>query len=373
MTAHRYWRLYVTASNGSTWHQAGAELQLRLTRGGADQCAGGTPITSGDEGSYTAANLFDDDPATFQQWQGSALPKWVAYDFGAGNEQAIVELALFPHSSYADRMPKDFELQWSDDGIDWTPHLVVSEETGWVAGAWRTFFHDPAVPTVATVAQAAIELLASPVPQARLAHGTVETLSAPDPHPRLAHSAVELLILAHVDPRLAHAVVEVMTRARPDGGTIELDPIDARLSVTASGALDADLYGSAALGVTVAAERFDLGTPLSAAAAALGLTADAALDLGSVLEAAAAIGLTTDSPVLEVGVALAGEAAVIAVRTAGALAAPSGLAGVAALSFTGAGELLIGQELRAAAALHVAARGALLVHPERPSGFFLLF
>lgn len=151
MAAHRYWRIYVTASNGTTWHQAGSEMQMATALGGANVCTGGTAISSGDEGSFPASNLFDGSTTNFHQWLGSTLPKWVGYDFGAGNAKDIVELRMRSHSDWVDRMPSAFEFQYSDDGASWTTLWTMNGQgANWSSAAYTTFtgntrYDDPGI------------------------------------------------------------------------------------------------------------------------------------------------------------------------------------------------------------------------------------
>lgn len=143
MAAHRYWRIYVTASNGTTWHQAGSEMQMATILGGANVCTGGTAISSGDESSFPASNLFDGSTTNFHQWLGSTLPKWVGYDFGAGNAKDIVELRMRSHADWIDRMPSAFQFQYSDDGSTWTTLWTMNGQGGnWSAAAYTAFTGD---------------------------------------------------------------------------------------------------------------------------------------------------------------------------------------------------------------------------------------
>lgn len=113
---HRYWRLlFPTATNIGL-----DEVQMRETRGGANVVGGGTPSASSIfNGTYDVPNAFDGNTATFWNCSGSpGANEWIKYDFGAGNEKAIAEIAF----RYADiaRCPADVKMQWSDDDSAWT-------------------------------------------------------------------------------------------------------------------------------------------------------------------------------------------------------------------------------------------------------------
>lgn len=136
---HLYWRIYVTASNGTNWHQGGSEWEMALTAGGADQCTGGTPFTSGDESGFEVANLFNNNTSDFHQWGGPTLPKYAGYGFAT--PKAIRQLRMIPHNGYVDRMPKDFLIQYTDVYstllADWTTVYTAVGVT-WV-WAWQSF------------------------------------------------------------------------------------------------------------------------------------------------------------------------------------------------------------------------------------------
>lgn len=135
---HRYWRVYVTAnnSNGTTGYAGFLELEMREALGGADQCTGGTASASGVDAGNVAANAFDNDTAT--RWYSSGtLPSWIRYDFGAGNEKNIIEFAA-KSPGVQQYTPRDFQLQFSDDGSTWGTLITVKGETNWLGTATFT-------------------------------------------------------------------------------------------------------------------------------------------------------------------------------------------------------------------------------------------
>lgn len=142
MAAHRYWRVLGHGGIGS--FTGLAEIQMRETLGGPTVTTGGTasatlPIQSG-----SAAAVFDGNLTTQVQWSGNAQ-KWVAYDFGAGNEKDIIEFAIAPNKDVANRTWTRFTLQYSDNGTDWTDSWRVSY-TPWVIGT-LVVFSKPSVVT----------------------------------------------------------------------------------------------------------------------------------------------------------------------------------------------------------------------------------
>lgn len=140
-STHRFWRIYVTATNGSAYVSI-SEVELRAAIGGADQTGGGTAS----ESSYffpEAGNRAFNNDGTFTQWSsgGGGMPEWVKYDFGAGQAKSIVEFTVRARGdgNAATMSPKDFKLQWSDDDSSYTDAIVVTNQTGWSAGETRTF------------------------------------------------------------------------------------------------------------------------------------------------------------------------------------------------------------------------------------------
>jgi hypothetical protein len=83
---------------------------------------------------------FDGNTATYWQASTAAVPQWIAYDFGAGNRFAIVEVAIFPYSS-GSYYPYAFSVQFSDDGLIWYTawSVTYSQTYYWAASTWGIF------------------------------------------------------------------------------------------------------------------------------------------------------------------------------------------------------------------------------------------
>ena len=143
MSAHRYWRVYIARNAGDgSWIQF-AEVEMRTVAGGADQCVGGTPACSPGLQSGSAAGIFADDGLTsWAQW-GGTTDKWCSYDFGAGNEKDIVQIAMMGGVGGANRVLGHGWVQWSDDNINWTTAWAISYTGGYVSGT-NVLFTKPA-------------------------------------------------------------------------------------------------------------------------------------------------------------------------------------------------------------------------------------
>jgi hypothetical protein len=135
-----YWRVYVTANNGNDYLQL-AEVQMRATVGGADQCTGGTASAINYFSSNVPGRAFDDDPNTHWLSEGDIHPGpdwWIQYQFGSAVD--VAELVLKHWSGgVTSRMPKDFQLQYSNDLEAWTTAGSWTDQTGWTAGEERAF------------------------------------------------------------------------------------------------------------------------------------------------------------------------------------------------------------------------------------------
>lgn len=149
---HRYWRVYITATDGSASNFGFTEIEIRGSIGGPDltvpQTAGGAATASSEANMSNAAWRAVDESLT-SGWLGNVpgggLPGWWRYDFGhaghTGPSTADVRQILIRGSWNAPTAsPRDFELQWSDDNSSWTTVLTVTGQTGWTgASDARTF------------------------------------------------------------------------------------------------------------------------------------------------------------------------------------------------------------------------------------------
>lgn len=151
-TAHRYWRVLITANDGSTQYFGFTEIEMRGSIGGADllvaQTAGGAASASSEFNASNAAWRATDNSNT-SGWLGNVagggLPGWWRYDFGnaghTGSPTADVKQIEIRGSYNAPTAsPKDFQLQWSDNNSTWNTVLTVTGQTGWTgASDARTF------------------------------------------------------------------------------------------------------------------------------------------------------------------------------------------------------------------------------------------
>ena len=135
-----YWRVNVTAVHGGSYISI-QEIEMRATIGGADQCTGGTASSSSDLSvDHDAENAFDNGAASESWISNAAAPGWIQYHFASA--VVVSELSIKAESGYLIGLncsPKDFSLQYSDDGAAWADSFVVVATPAWSSSETRTF------------------------------------------------------------------------------------------------------------------------------------------------------------------------------------------------------------------------------------------
>lgn len=134
-TPHRYWRLNVTTNygNATTLFE---EVELREAPGGADVTGSGTASGGGGYTGGAPSAAFDGSTALAYNPSGSS--GWLKYDFGLGNDKAIVEVALITGNTTLTALIKNFTLEWSDDDSAWTTQDTCAAY-GWLFSDTREF------------------------------------------------------------------------------------------------------------------------------------------------------------------------------------------------------------------------------------------
>lgn len=148
---HDYWRIYTrwTEEASSAWVHI-AEAEFLDGPGGTDQATGGT-ATPDNYGGREAYKAFDDDPST--QWTYASQWGWLQYAFAVPVSVGAVSITGRPDAG-ADNAPRDFLIQFSDDGTTWATAWGVIGQTGWSLGERREFT-DPAFVSSSSVGSAA--------------------------------------------------------------------------------------------------------------------------------------------------------------------------------------------------------------------------
>lgn len=156
MTAHVYWRLNITANCGDAYYLALAEIEMRATNGGADQCSGGTASASSANTTDIAANAFDNSATTLWATVHGVVAARIAYQFPSAVEVAQYTIQARPN--FLAHSPKAWALEYSDDGVTWTPIETREGYTSWTAGEIKVFTV-PTVPSVARTSQVVAEVI----------------------------------------------------------------------------------------------------------------------------------------------------------------------------------------------------------------------
>lgn len=120
--AHRYWRLQFSRdNNGAEGAISCAEVEMRATTGGADQCAGGTASAHSVFSGSPASNAFDNNAATIWSANGSSNNAWLKYDFGVGNAVSVAQIMLQARNdSFFTQTGRWGCVQFSDDNSEWS-------------------------------------------------------------------------------------------------------------------------------------------------------------------------------------------------------------------------------------------------------------
>ncbi len=157
MAAHLYWRLNITANAGDTSFLAIAEIEMRATVGGADQCAGGTAAASLADPGAPVTNAFDNDAATRWSTTSGTLTGWIRYQFAAPVD--VAQYTIQAHPTTPLRSPKDWALEYSDDGSAWVPVEMRSGVSSWTNGEIKSYTVVLSSATDVRVSQVAVEVL----------------------------------------------------------------------------------------------------------------------------------------------------------------------------------------------------------------------
>jgi len=135
MATHEYWRLNISAVDGSTLIQIG-EMEYHDSIGGANKSTNALGTATAHQESTAATNAFDEDNGT--GWLSNVIPGWLRFQFDTPIDVVEYSIQLLT-AGFLDRIPKDWTLGYSDDGSSWTVVDTVTGETGWSSGEIRTF------------------------------------------------------------------------------------------------------------------------------------------------------------------------------------------------------------------------------------------
>lgn len=120
LAAYTRYRIYVTKNAGGTkGFVAINELGLfeDADHLGPNLCTGSVVTASHQNGTYVAANAIDGNASTVWETDVSATDKWLAVQLP---EARVVRSFYLSQTTWATETPRDFLIQGSNDGTNWT-------------------------------------------------------------------------------------------------------------------------------------------------------------------------------------------------------------------------------------------------------------
>ena len=123
-TTYTDWRIYITA-NQTVQQSRIAEIEMRATVGGADQCSGGYGFADTETGN-AAGYAFDNSTAAGNRWESTntPLPHYIGYHFATP-----VDVKQFTiHNNLSGYSPVAFSLQ-AFNGSGWVTKGTYTD--GW--------------------------------------------------------------------------------------------------------------------------------------------------------------------------------------------------------------------------------------------------
>jgi hypothetical protein len=128
---------------------AGTVSAAPLVQYSGDLCVGGTASASTSYPGAPASAAFDDDLGTL--WgNNNALPAWIRYDFGVGQQHAVTRYRVYytdtiPSWASYTYSPDVWYFQASIDGVDW---ITLDNQTGqgWSTPEWKEYVVTNSIP-----------------------------------------------------------------------------------------------------------------------------------------------------------------------------------------------------------------------------------
>lgn len=140
---HQHWRVYIETNNGNTSY-TGISFIGFYDANDVLLSTGGTATASSNTSGYAPWEAFDTRIQVGYWWltaSGQEAPCWLAYDFGAAVTPAYIKMHPDPTetNTYYNRNPKQFRIQYSDNGVDWfdLPGASYDIDT-WDTQVWQT-------------------------------------------------------------------------------------------------------------------------------------------------------------------------------------------------------------------------------------------
>ncbi len=136
-----YFRINITKTREEGTYEASmANLQFR-SEIGVDEINTGTYLASSTYGgSFSPDKAFDgDNSTTWLPLADETLPEWIGINLGESKIVREVSMVPVDSSGAESRGPEDFEIQKSDDGVNWVTVKTVLGEPAWSKSEARTY------------------------------------------------------------------------------------------------------------------------------------------------------------------------------------------------------------------------------------------
>lgn len=155
MSAHIYWRVRSSKAPGAKKPVNISRLEMHPIVGGINLCVIGAGVVSASseakstkDYTFEAYNAVDNNQ--YDDWMSEAIVdfQWIEYKFSVAQQVLEIQLTSSFEPKYIKYAPQDFELQWSDDGIEWTTSFTVTGELDWRIGENRVFYSLDLKPTL---------------------------------------------------------------------------------------------------------------------------------------------------------------------------------------------------------------------------------
>jgi hypothetical protein len=135
------WRMQMVAVTPAAVSFLG--LEMASSPGGANLCVGGTPSGGPEDGTFVAANAFDQNNGT--RWSGSfnlVAGNWLQYEFTS--PQTITEVRITTRNdAFFTDAPTVFAILSSNDGVNFTFVQLVRIGSAWTQFEQRAFAITP--------------------------------------------------------------------------------------------------------------------------------------------------------------------------------------------------------------------------------------
>jgi hypothetical protein len=126
--SHEYWRIRSMSFPNGDYNSWGG-VQFRTTIGGGQAATGGTAVTSLPIQAGNMAQVLTDTGGThiIQFDKDTSKPVWIGYQWPA--PVSIAEIAVYCYQGIPSRCPREWAVDYSDDGLAWVQVCVHYHQT----------------------------------------------------------------------------------------------------------------------------------------------------------------------------------------------------------------------------------------------------